>query len=158
MEKYRDYSLAEYSNALSARKPVPGGGSAAAYTAALGASLMAMVANYSISEKQTVEHNQKFKKLLTKAESLRDRFLELVDLDAQAYLRVVESKNGSEKEKQSAEEGARRIPQEICELCYQAVDLAPFLVSNGNKYLLSDVEVAIELLQAAFNGAKVMTK
>jgi len=40
---------------------------------------------------------------------------------------------------------------------YQALDLTPFLVAKGNPYLLSDVEVAVELLEAGFMSSIVMS-
>ena len=155
MANYRNYSLTDYCAALSGRNPVPGGGSAAAYAAALGASLLLMVANYSISDKTPPDLVEETKRLLAKTQKLRDRLLELVDLDAQAYLKVVESKKGTVQSKENALKGAREVPREVCQLCYEAIELTPFLVEKGNKFLLSDIEVAVELLEAAFNSAKI---
>ena len=45
---YNERSLSDYLNDLAARRPAPGGGSAAALSAAIGASLMSMVANYTV--------------------------------------------------------------------------------------------------------------
>jgi len=45
---YLNGSIKEYLKDLAARKPAPGGGSAAALSAAVGASLISMVANYTV--------------------------------------------------------------------------------------------------------------
>ena len=62
-------------------------------------------------------------------------------------------------EKESPEHAARRkaaeVPLEVCKLCYKAVRLSPVLVRYGNKHLISDVKVALELLLAAFNAARI---
>jgi len=47
------------------------------------------------------------------------------------------------------------VPLEVSRYCYEAVNLAPFLIKNGNKYLASDVIVAVELCSAAFKAAMV---
>ena len=157
MKKYKNFTIQEYLNSLSQRTPVPGGGSAAALAAGLGAALISMVAHYSLKRNSpAVEKN--IKKILTSSEKIRKRLLELVDLDAQAYLQVVETRRGpdvSPQKKKAAHRQARAVPLEVSHLCLQAVELTPYLVQYGNKYLLSDVEVAVELLQAAFNAAKI---
>ena len=47
---YNEGSLKQYLNDLAAKLPAPGGGSAAALTAALGASLISMVLNFTIGK------------------------------------------------------------------------------------------------------------
>ncbi len=152
MKPFRNYSLSEYSRVLSLKIPAPGGGSAAAATAALGAALLSMVANYSIGKSS---NEQKIKASLKQSEQLRKRFLQLVDLDAQAYLNVVKTRKASPAKRAAARRKATEVPLEICKLCYKAVQLSPTLVRYGNKYLISDVKVALELLLAAFNAAKL---
>ena len=146
---FKNKTLQEYTDQLSRREPVPGGGSAAALTAALGLSLISMVTNYSIGRKANTRAIEKhLSKILAKSEPMRLRLLELTSLDSEAYLKA---QKGQTKE-------ARAVPQEICKLCYKAVELTPYLVEKGNPYLLSDVEVAIELLISAFNSARVMVR
>ena len=147
---FKDKTLQEYLDQLARREPVPGGGSAAALTAALGLGLISMVTNYSIGRKSntpTVE--KRLAKILTCSESIRLRLLELTSLDSEAYLKKAQN--------QSAKE-AKAVPQEICKLCYKAVQLTSYLAQKGNPYLLSDVEVALELLMSAFNSARIMVR
>jgi formiminotetrahydrofolate cyclodeaminase len=134
------------------RTPTPGGGSAAAYTAALGVALLSMVANYSVG-KSSRSVDRQLKKLLKANEKMRNRLLELVDLDAQAYLQVVKTRKSAPAVHRKALKAAGQVPLEVSKICYHAVQQAPFLVAKGNKYLLSDVEVAVEFLLAAFHSA-----
>ena len=154
MRKYKNHTLKEYSDQLSLRVPVPGGGSAAALAGSLGAALISMVANYSLGKKSKAIDGQ-IKKLLFKSEKIRKHLLELVDLDAQAYLQVVKTRHASAAVKKKALKKASDIPREVCRSCFSAVELTPFLVENGNRYLISDIEVAVELLNAAFNSALI---
>ncbi len=155
MKPFRNYSLSEYTRVLSLKVPAPGGGSAAAATAALGAALLSMVVNYSLGKGAPKTIEQKLKDTLKESEKLRKRFLMLVDLDAQAYLNVVKTRKAAPAKRNAARRRAAEVPLEICKLCYKAVQLSPTLVRYGNKYLLSDVKVALELLLAAFNSAKL---
>jgi methenyltetrahydrofolate cyclohydrolase len=156
---FKDKTLQEYLDQLSRREPVPGGGSAAALTAALGLGLISMVTNYSIGRKSntpTVE--KRLAKILISSEPIRLRLLELTSLDSEAYLKVSAARSLDKKAQAQASRAARAVPQEICKLCYKAIQLTPYLAEKGNPYLLSDVEVAIELLMSAFNGARVMVR
>jgi formiminotetrahydrofolate cyclodeaminase len=89
---------------------------------------------------------------------MRHRLLELASLDSEAYLQVCKARTQDVKAQKTASKAARGVPLEICKLCYQGLDLTPFLVMKGNPYLLSDVEVAVELLSAGYNGAMVMVR
>lgn len=161
MKPFRNYSLSEYTRVLSLKIPAPGGGSAAALTAALGAALLSMAANYSLGKTLSRPNKQKIKGARKQSEQLRKRFLALVDLDAKAYLNVVKTRKACLPGRQAAARriAARRkaaeVPLEVCKLCYKAVQLSPTLVRYGNKYLVSDVKVALELLLAAFNAARI---
>lgn len=155
MKPFRNYSLSEYTRVLSLKVPAPGGGSAAAVTAALGVALLSMVANYSLGKNSSRSNEQKIKASLKVSEQLRKRFLTLVDLDAKAYLNVVKTRKAAPAKRAAARRKAAEVPLEVCKLCYKAVQLSPALVRYGNKYLVSDVKVALELLLAAFNAARV---
>ena len=155
MSHFKNFTLKKYLDVLSEKTPVPGGGSAAALTAALGAALISMVANYSLGKGKPPSVERRIKDVLKKSEKIRRRLLELVDLDAQAYLQVVKARHKSPAEKEKAKKAARRVPLEVGWLCYSAVELAPVLVEHGNKFLLSDVQVAVEFLLAAFKSAMV---
>ena len=158
MKKFRHCTIKEYVDILSKKEPIPGGGSAAALTGALGAALISMVANYSLGRNQSSSTDKKIKSILKHSERLRKRLLELVDLDAQAYLNVVKAQTSLANVKQKALRKAREIPQEITKLCYQAVQLTPFLVEKGNKHLVGDVEAAVEMLLGAYHAARPFSK
>lgn len=157
MKKYQQHTLKEYLDVLSSRKPVPGGGSAAAYTGALGVALLGMVAQYSVGKSASKQIEKKIQTTILKCTEIQNALLDLVDSDAEAYQTVVNAK-GSLTERNKAERQARKIPAQVSTLCYKAVSLAPFLVEKGNVNLISDVEVAVEMLFAAHNSGQVLSK
>jgi formiminotetrahydrofolate cyclodeaminase len=156
---FKDKTLQEYLDQLSRREPVPGGGSAAALTAAMAVGLISMVTNYSIGRKaNTKAVESRLAKILAQSEPMRLRLLKLSSLDSEAYLKVSAARSLDKKAQQQASKFARAVPQEVCKLCYKAVQLTSYLAEKGNPYLLSDVEVALELLMSAFNGARIMVR
>ena len=156
---FKDKTLQEYLDQLSRREPVPGGGSAAALTAAMAVSLISMVTNYSIGRKSNTKAvDKRLAKILTNSEPIRQRLLELTSLDSEAYLKVFAARSLDKKAQAQATKEALAVPFEVRKLCYKAVQLTPYLAEKGNPYLLSDVEVALELLMSAFNSSKIMVR
>ncbi|MDD4980340.1 MAG: cyclodeaminase/cyclohydrolase family protein [Candidatus Omnitrophica bacterium] len=137
---YKDLSLKRYLNDLSAKLPAPGGGSAAALNAGLGASLISMVVNFTLGKPKYAKYEDALKKIIEKSEKLREEFLNLVDLDVVAY----QSKNIRD---------ALDVPFMIARLSYEGIKLCPPLITKGNLNLISDVAVAAILLEAAFASA-----
>ena len=154
MKLLKNHTLAQYLKVLSQKTPAPGGGSAAALTAALGAALLSMAARYSIGKNSSKENDKKLEASLRESERFKKRLCTLIDLDAQAYWKVVKAPRGSAAKKKALA-GARKVPLEVARLCCKAVSLAPFLVRRGNKYLLSDIVAAVELLLAGYKAAMV---
>lgn len=153
MKKFQNFTIKDYLAALSEKEPIPGGGSASAITAALGAALLAMAANYSIDKAESRAVKKRIKEVLKLSKQLRDRFLVLSDLDAKAYLRVVKARKGTQRQKSEAFKSTKNVSREICRLCYKALGLATYLASKGNRNLIGDVEAAVEMFQAAFNSS-----
>lgn len=137
---YTDKTLKKYLDDLSARMPAPGGGSAAALAAGLGASLISMVANFTLGNPKYAKFDSLIRNILNQSEKLRVEFLNLVDLDVQAF----RSKNLR---------SSLDVPLMACRLCFEAIKLCPPLITKGNKNLISDVAVAAVLLESAFASA-----
>ena len=154
-KKYKDYKIQQYLEVLSKKTPVPGGGSAAALTGALGVALLLMVAHYSLGKGKQKRVEEKISRLIIELEELKNHFIELIDLDAKAYQGIVNAKKEGPKAKKAAVNFAIKISKDMCKYCYTAIKIAVYLERQGNKYLLSDVEVAAENLRAAFNSAKI---
>lgn len=137
---YKESTLTKYLDDLAAKLPAPGGGSAAALTAAMAASLISMVVNFTLGKPKYAQYANELKKMLDESEKLRAEFLNLVDLDVRAY----KSRNLRD---------ALNVPFMLCRLCFEAIKLCPPLIKKGNLNLISDVAVAAIFLESAFAGA-----
>jgi len=140
MADYKNRSLKQYLDDLAAKLPAPGGGSAAALTAALGASLISMVINFTLGKPKYALYEEQLRQILSRSEKLRNELLDLVDLDVLAY----NSKNLRD---------ALNIPFSVCRLCFEGIKMCPPLIKKGNRNLISDVSVAAILLESAFSSA-----
>lgn len=138
--EYKNQSLVKYLDDLSAKLPAPGGGSAAAINAAMGASLISMVVNFTLGKPKYAAFEVELKEILAQSEKLRNDFLELADLDAVAY--------ASKDTRQALE-----VPLKLARLCCQAAKLCPPLIKKSNLNLISDVAVAAVFLESAFTSA-----
>jgi len=137
---YKSQSLKKYLDDLAAKLPAPGGGSAAAFCAAMGAALISMVVNFTLGKPKYAKYEDELKDALRKSESLRQEFLRLTDLDVVVY----NSKNIRD---------ALNTPFMVARLCFEGMKLCPALIKKGNVNLISDVAVAAALLEGAFTSA-----
>lgn len=140
MTKYKNQTLSKYLNDLAAKLAAPGGGSAAALNAALGASLLSMVINFTLGKPKYALYAKELKATLVKTEKLRKEFLSLVDLDILAY-------------KSQDPRKALAVPLRLARLCSLAARLCPVLIKKGNVNLASDVAVAVVFFDSALAAA-----
>lgn len=158
-----DLSCSDFAKELAAKKPVPGGGGAAALAGALGAALNSMVANYSLGKKKLLDYEKQHMDILRRGEKLRLDLLELINKDAEsfeplsrAYIMVSETdeeKQAKEKELQKCLKEACSAPLETLRLSYQCILLHEELVDISSKTIISDVGVGVQCLRAALNSA-----
>ena len=69
---YLESPLKTYLDDLAAKKPAPGGGSAAALAASIGAGLISMVANYTVDNPRYKNVEEEAAAILTKSEDARE--------------------------------------------------------------------------------------
>lgn len=134
---YQSKSLSKYIDDLAAKLPAPGGGSAAALSASLGASLISMVIQFSLKNPRYSQYRRVLKEILKKSESSRKELLELVDLDIIAY---------TSKDIRAA----LAVPLRVCRICFELVRMCPELIGKSNVFLISDAVIAVIFLEGAF--------
>ncbi len=166
MKDYRKATIREYIEDLSGKTDAPGGGSASALSGAIGASLGAMVCEFTLGKKKYADVEERIKELLRQINSSRDKLFELMQKDVdvfhnemnKAYSMPKETEEQKQQRKLAIEQACKACvtpPVEISRECVKLLRLLKELAEKGNTMLISDIGVACELIRASFSGAKL---
>jgi formiminotetrahydrofolate cyclodeaminase len=160
---FSDLTIAQFVGRLSSAEPVPGGGSASAMAAALGASLISMVAALSNGKPKYAAYESTLVRCEVVGHELGAEFLRLADRDAEAYAgysaalkmprETEEQKLARQSAIQSAARAASEAPFDCVKACARLVTAAEALAGRSNVNAASDVLVAALLGEAAARGA-----
>jgi formiminotetrahydrofolate cyclodeaminase len=161
--RFGELSLDAFVERLASAEPVPGGGSASAVAAALGASLLAMVASLSTGRPKFADHEQTLAEAGAIGRGLIRTFLDLADEDAQAYAAFAAAlklprETDSERETRRAAMSdaallAAATPLRCVERCLELAAAVESLAGRSNPNASSDLVVAANLAEAAARGA-----
>lgn len=153
-----DRTMRAFSEDLASERPVPGGGSAAAYAGALGAALCAMVLRISAKKQPDM-----FDGRISELDNLRTDFLRLVDDDSAAFARVSEAmklprKTDEDKALrtqriQAALLGAARVPLEVAKTARRLLEASEAAMTDASSMTVSDVGVGALMAETSLRGA-----
>lgn len=156
-----DKTCREFADALAAREPVPGGGSASAYVGALGASLCSMVANYGASNPRFADAGEDLRHAVAASGRIGFELLGLVEEDVRAYSLVSAAYSMDRDDPrrpqaiQDALHEAALPPYRIMVVCSRALALLEEMADKGSRQLLSDVACGAVFCRAALQGASL---
>jgi formiminotetrahydrofolate cyclodeaminase len=160
---FSEQKLSQFMDVLSSSAPTPGGGSASALSGAIGASLVAMVANLTIGKKKYADVAEDMKQVLHDAGLLREEMEKLTEEDAKSFDAVMSAfkmPKETEEEKQErrgriedATKLATRVPLEVMRKCLAGLELCTVVAEKGNRNSVSDAGVASLQFEAGAKGA-----
>lgn len=145
--RYLQEKLSLYLNDLAAKKPAPGGGSAAALLGATGTSLLIMSANFT--------NGTRIAASMKRLKGIKASLEKLIDEDVKAYLKLKAALNTPRTDPRR--EGAvqknlrqcAEIPLQVVSKTRDAMEEACLLRRIANKNLISDVECGAITLASA---------
>lgn len=150
-KRLTDLSLIDFADKTASESYLPGGGSTAAYCAALGASLGIMTANVSANKIGWEDKWEDFSKWAKTGEQIKNELIKLVDEDVIAYQAMIDAykmpKNTEEETTQRKEailhstKNAINIPLQVAQTAEKAFDIIGVMVEKGNMGSVTDAGV-----------------
>ena len=161
--KLVEMTVSEFADVMASDAPAPGGGSASALTGAIGAGLAAMVCALTVGKKKYAEYEAQTIEAQKKAVALKDRYIEIIDSDTEAFNAVSavfampkdtdEQKAARKAAMQAALKQCTISPFEMMELACDALEVVTALVGKTNASAASDLGCAALNLRSAIQGA-----
>ncbi len=154
-----DLTLTEFLEKTASNSPVPGGGSIAALSAAIAASLSEMVAHLTIGKKGYETLEEEMQEIAKDAFQYRERLIRYIDKDSNAYNDVMAAfklPKGTEQERNNREGAiqealinATLVPLDVARDAFKLIELAGKVVKQGNKNAVTDVAVAVMMARTS---------
>ncbi len=141
-----------FTEELSIDSPAPGGGSAAALMAAVGAGLDAMVANLTVRNRDCRDAWDTMLELAPRAQEIREDLVKAIDDDTRAFNNWMATAR-QKGDVQAAITEAIMVPLRVLRHCPDIVEMARTLESEGMQSSLSDAGVGAAAARAAAAGA-----
>ena len=160
-----DMTMDNFLAVLSSSEPVPGGGGACGYVAAVGMSLGNMVLALTTGKKKYAEYQEEIEELIVKATDLTKKLAECMDKDAESFKPLAAAyglpKDTEEQIKEreaimaKALVTASEAPLSMMELILEAMKLIDRISVIGSRIAISDAGVGAAFCKAALQGASL---
>ncbi len=150
--KLIDLSIKDFNDELSSDSPAPGGGSVAALSGSISASLSSMVAALTFSKKGYEDVRNEMANIGEETQKIKYEFLRDIDLDTDAFNKVMaafklpkKSEEDKKIRKEKIEEATKEatlIPLGVLKKSVKSLEYALEVAKKGNINSLSDAGVA----------------
>ena len=154
-------SCREFTEVLASDAPAPGGGGAAALTAAIGTALGGMVAALTVGKPRYAAVETELRSVMADCGALRQQLLAQVQADAEGFLPLAAvyalPKNDPTRPEKlaAASADACKTPLHIMELCCRALDAMAVLAEKGSRLAVSDAGCGAAILGGALRAASL---
>ncbi len=164
----KDKLVDDFLNELASSSSSPGGGAASALLASLSTSLCSMMANLTIDKKGYEKKWEESKEIVIRMNNRKNDFLMLMDKDANSFDGVINAfklpKNTEDEiayRKTEIQKGyieAIKVPIEIAKKTLELFDDIDYIVTHGNKNVITDGIAAAMAARTAINMALLNAK
>jgi methenyltetrahydrofolate cyclohydrolase len=154
-----DLNLKDFLAKTASNSPVPGGGSIAALSAAIAASLSEMVAHLTIGKKGYEVLEEEMQDIAKDAFQYRERLIKYIDKDSNSYNDVIaafrlpksteQEQNNRNGAIQEALKKAALVPLDVARDAFKVIELAGKVIKQGNKNAVTDAAVAVMMARTA---------
>ena len=161
--KLVDLSLKDFADLTASEAPAPGGGSIAAYTAALGVALGTMVANLSSHKRGWDDKWHFYSDWAVKGQAFKETLIHLVDEDTNAFNKIMDAfklPKKTEEDKKARAEAieaatlyATEIPLKVMQTAYDSMTVMAEMAQTGLPASISDVAVGAMAARTGVYGA-----
>ena len=159
--KLADKTVTVFSQELASPAAVPGGGGASALAGAIGIALGDMVGELTVGKKKYADVEEEVRQLMVRAQNLREKFLTLIDGDAEAFAPLAKAygipKDDPNRDEimENALKVACGVPMDIMRACGEALDIIAEFAAKGSKLAISDAGCGAILCKAAMQAASL---
>lgn len=160
---FKDLTINDFLQSLGEKSATPGGGTAAAISGAMGASLISMFCRVTAGKKKYAEVKEEMETVANEVDKWRQKLLQLADDDSDSYIEVMngfklpketqEEKTARAEAIEKASQKATEVPLETATVILPLLEKVAGLASKGNPNAISDLKVALELCYTGFIGA-----
>jgi len=159
----KNITLDEFTAKTAGKDPAPGGGSVAALSGALAASLSSMVAVLTVDKNGYEQHREEMEEIAARCEQLRTKLLDDIDRDCSSFDGYIaalglpkdndEQKEARKAAMQNALKQAAEVPLSIARTSLEVMPLAKAAVLRGNKNLITDGIISAMMCRTAVLAA-----
>ena len=159
--KITDCSCKEFAGQLAAKVSVPGGGGAAAYVGALSMALCSMAGNFTTGKKKYAQYEDELQAILSEAEDIRIRLLNLVEEDAMMFEPLSKAYSIPKEDPECADKLEKATldaivpPLEMMRQIKRVIELLERMQVIGSVIMISDVGCGAALAGAALQSASL---
>jgi glutamate formiminotransferase/formiminotetrahydrofolate cyclodeaminase len=146
-------SLREFCDQVSSDSPVPGGGSVAATSLALGCALGAMALNISVAKEKDFEKKMELEDMARWFQDAKAEALRLCEEDSEAFRMVLEAKKKGNEAVANALRTATLVPLRVLKLANECAVRLADARDRCFRGCISDLGVALAMCEASAKGA-----
>jgi len=146
-------SLREFCDQVSSDSPVPGGGSVAATSLAMGCALGAMALNISVAKEKDFEKKLELEEMARWFQDAKAEALRLCEEDSEAFRMVLESKKKGNEAVANALRTATLVPLRVLKLANECAVRLADARDRCFRGCISDLGVALAMCEASAKGA-----